>query len=218
MLWAQTFHGGIDASGVPTTKPFGESVSGPAACSVGSVYRDKTSGAYRFCIAANTWTDFVTKDAAGYTWLGWINTTSGDAGTGAMTRVYASNDAFIRYYQPAEAYRQMANAKGQQWTATYGDGVALLYNAPRIIVQWLRQGWGATVTRISCVADTGQYNITIDNNGANVVAGMACNNSGNETASLSNTVVAAGTPLFFSGSVASGSPHYVTVVIGYTQN
>jgi hypothetical protein len=37
----------------------------------------------------------------GYTMLGWINTTSGDNGTTAINRIYASDDDYIRYYTPA---------------------------------------------------------------------------------------------------------------------
>jgi hypothetical protein len=36
----------------------------------------------------------------GYLSLGWVNTTSGDAGTAAIDRVYASYDGWIRYYTP----------------------------------------------------------------------------------------------------------------------
>jgi len=41
------------------------------------------------------------RDASGYLQLGWINTTSGTAGTTAPTRIYGSNDDYIRYYTPA---------------------------------------------------------------------------------------------------------------------
>ncbi|MBA7496910.1 hypothetical protein ES702_07519 [subsurface metagenome] len=40
------------------------------------------------------------RDASGYLQLGWINTTSGDRGTTAPTRIYGSNDDYIRYYTP----------------------------------------------------------------------------------------------------------------------
>ncbi|NLG19737.1 MAG: tail fiber domain-containing protein, partial [Fibrobacter sp.] len=39
--------------------------------------------------------------ASGYANFGWINTTSGNAGTTAPDRIYASSDAYIRYYSPA---------------------------------------------------------------------------------------------------------------------
>lgn len=39
----------------------------------------------------------IRTDANGYIQAGWINTTSGDMGTTAATRVYCSNDAYIRY-------------------------------------------------------------------------------------------------------------------------
>ena len=43
----------------------------------------------------------VRTDASGYIQAGWINTTSGDRGVVAPTRIYASNDDYIRYYTPA---------------------------------------------------------------------------------------------------------------------
>ncbi len=43
----------------------------------------------------------VRTQSSGYLDVGWINTTSGDRGTTAPTRIYASNDAYLRYYTPA---------------------------------------------------------------------------------------------------------------------
>jgi hypothetical protein len=43
----------------------------------------------------------VRTDSNGYIQAGWINTTSGDQGTSAINRVYASYDGYIRYYTPA---------------------------------------------------------------------------------------------------------------------
>ena len=43
----------------------------------------------------------VRTDSNGYIQAGWINTTSGDNGTTAIDRVYASSDGYIRYYTPA---------------------------------------------------------------------------------------------------------------------
>jgi hypothetical protein len=42
----------------------------------------------------------VRTDSNGYIQAGWINTVSGDNGTAAIDRVYASNDGYIRYYTP----------------------------------------------------------------------------------------------------------------------
>ena len=39
----------------------------------------------------------VRTDGSGYIQAGWINTTSGDMGTTAATRIYCSNDSYIRY-------------------------------------------------------------------------------------------------------------------------
>lgn len=42
----------------------------------------------------------VRTDSNGYANFGWINTASGDQGTTAIDRVYASYDGYIRYYSP----------------------------------------------------------------------------------------------------------------------
>jgi hypothetical protein len=42
----------------------------------------------------------VRTQANGYVDFGWINTISGDNGTTAINRIYASQDAYIRYYTP----------------------------------------------------------------------------------------------------------------------
>jgi hypothetical protein len=44
----------------------------------------------------------VRTDANGYIQAGWINTTSGSA-SGTPTRIYCSQDAYIRYYAPSDA-------------------------------------------------------------------------------------------------------------------
>jgi hypothetical protein len=43
----------------------------------------------------------VRTDGSGYIQAGWINTTSGDNGTTAINRIYASQDGYIRYYTPS---------------------------------------------------------------------------------------------------------------------
>ena len=44
----------------------------------------------------------VRTDASGYVNVGWLNTVSGTA-TGAPTRIYCSQDAYLRYYAPGDA-------------------------------------------------------------------------------------------------------------------
>lgn len=49
----------------------------------------------------------VRTDANGYLQTGWINTTSGDAGTSVLDRVYASYDGYVRYYTPTNFANQI---------------------------------------------------------------------------------------------------------------
>lgn len=43
----------------------------------------------------------VRTDSNGYIQAGWINTASGDSGATPISRIYASNDQYLRYYTPA---------------------------------------------------------------------------------------------------------------------
>ena len=54
----------------------------------------------------------VRTDASGYIQAGWINTTSGKC-TETLTRIYASNDAYIRYVTPADFFSTLANDTNQ---------------------------------------------------------------------------------------------------------
>lgn len=50
----------------------------------------------------------VRTDSNGQLHTGWINTTSGDLG-GAITRIYCSNDSYIRYQTPANFFSSLTN-------------------------------------------------------------------------------------------------------------
>ena len=51
----------------------------------------------------------VRTDGNGYIQAGWINTTSGNNGTTAISRIYASQDGYIRYYTPANFGAQISS-------------------------------------------------------------------------------------------------------------
>lgn len=81
----------------------GGSVTAPYALNA-----DKLDG-YHLSTTRNAANTVPVRDASGYLQLGWINTTSGDRGTTAPLRIYASNDAYIRYYTPANFATVMAS-------------------------------------------------------------------------------------------------------------
>lgn len=62
----------------------------------------------------------VRTDASGYIQAGWINTTSGNF-TGTPTRIYASNDEYIRYMTPANF---LANVVGNNYWKVNGQTTA----------------------------------------------------------------------------------------------
>lgn len=79
-------------SGTGASGTWGISITGNAATVASlSVHNDRNNEANKI----------VRTDSNGYIQAGWINTTSGDQGTTAIDRVYASYDGYIRYYTPA---------------------------------------------------------------------------------------------------------------------
>lgn len=52
----------------------------------------------------------VRTDSNGFLQTGWINTTSGDMGTGTITKIYCSNDDYIRYKTPANFFSSLTNS------------------------------------------------------------------------------------------------------------
>ena len=83
-------------------------------------YLLKSGGGYIGLHAArNNEADKVVRtDSSGYIQAGWINTTSG-AFTGTPDRIYASNDAYIRYMTPANFFPTLANS-GNNISITVG--------------------------------------------------------------------------------------------------
>ena len=68
----------------------------------------------------------VRTDANGYIQAGWINTLSGDNGTSAITRIYASDDGYIRFYTPAN-FRQVLDVPtrtGGSASGTWGINIS----------------------------------------------------------------------------------------------
>lgn len=55
----------------------------------------------------------VRTDTSGYLQTGWINTTSGNIGTNSITKIYCSNDDFIRYKTPENFFSTLANDDNQ---------------------------------------------------------------------------------------------------------
>lgn len=80
---------------------------GNASINVSVNNSDKVDGLHAHSGRNNEANKVVRTDGNGYLQAGWINTTSGDAGTTTISRVYASNDGYIRYYTPANFATQL---------------------------------------------------------------------------------------------------------------
>ena len=92
-----------DASGSATVSDLGNSTF-----TLTVLDSDKVDGLHVTSGTVNNEANKVVKtDANGHTKCGWINTTSGNASTTAMDRVYASYDGYIRYYTPANFATQI---------------------------------------------------------------------------------------------------------------
>lgn len=114
----------------------------------------------------------VRTDSNGYIQAGWINTISGNNGTTAIDRVYASSDGYIRYYTPTN-FRTVLNVP----TRTGGDASGT---------------WGINVTGSAATLTTGR---TIALTGDVTYTSGSFNGSANVTgtATLANSGVTAGT-------------------------
>ena len=66
----------------------------------------------------------VRTDGNGYIQAGWINTTSGDNGTTSISRIYASQDGYIRYYTPANFISTLGLITASNWTSYISSGDA----------------------------------------------------------------------------------------------
>jgi len=87
----------------------------------------------------NVANQIVRTDANGYINAGWINIISGDRGTTTITRVYASDDAFLRYYSLANFSSQVfaqGNYKvNDSWLRENGDNATFkIYGNSRQMV------------------------------------------------------------------------------------
>jgi hypothetical protein len=100
----------------------------------------------------------VRTDSDGYIQAGWINTTSGNEGTTAIDRVYASYDGFIRYYTPAN-FRTVLDVPTRDGSGASGS-------------------WGISVTgsSASCTGNSATATILAT---ARTIGGVSFNGSAN---------------------------------------
>lgn len=103
----------------------------------------------------------VRTDNNGYLQVGWINTTSGDMGTGVINKIYCSNDSYIRYKTPANFFSSLANS-GDQISITVASQDRLLTVGYATTASQLRsKGTLAPQTgRTQSLGDVYSYHIT----------------------------------------------------------
>ena len=168
-----------DYSSKITSGTYAINISGTAAnaTTLGTLGLQAATGAP----AAN---QILRSDANGYANFGWINTTSGDAGAGAITRVYASTDAYIRYYTPANFTKQMANALVHDASFTWVDPYVALPTGVVMYGVFTPRAAQATITSVWCWSDTTDAVIQLRrSDGGDMISGnLACNGGQSTTA------------------------------------
>ena len=115
----------------------------------------------------------VRTDGNGYANFGWINTISGDNSRTALGRIYASQDAYLRYYTPANfnvvLNRAVFNRESNGGTMVAGN----IYS--------IYTGGGALIMYLPTAANTAQGDVIVINNllltwaGAAFTVGMNTN-------------------------------------------
>ncbi|MDD2487262.1 MAG: tail fiber domain-containing protein, partial [Candidatus Gracilibacteria bacterium] len=107
-------------TGVGASGTWGINVTGNAATAGGLAVHAGTN---------NEANKIVRTDVNGYIQAGWINTISGDNGTTAPTRIYASSDGYIRYYTPTN-FRQVLDIPTRTGGSASGTwGISITGNA-----------------------------------------------------------------------------------------
>lgn len=79
----------------------------------------------------NAANQIVRTDASGYIQAGWINTDSGDNGSTAIARVYASGDSYLRFYTLANFTDQVRTAASGTWGINIAGNAATATTATR---------------------------------------------------------------------------------------
>jgi hypothetical protein len=104
----------------------------------------------------NVANQIVRTDGNGYIQAGWINTISGDNARTALGRIYASQDAYLRYYTPANfnavLNRAVFNRESNGGTMVAGN----IYS--------IYTGGGAITMYVPTGANTAQGDVIVINN------------------------------------------------------
>jgi len=102
----------------------------------------------------------VRTDGNGFVNVGWINTISGDNGTTALNRIYASEDAYLRYYTPAN-FRAVLDVPTRNGTGVTNFGINT-----------------APSNRLHINGDNSNPSIRVDNGAVVLAAAVASNGRG----------------------------------------
>lgn len=188
--WRTLLHSGNYNSYAPTktgtgaSGTWGISISGNAATATLAANSTLAGGLAIGSGTNNSANQIVRTNASGYCDFGWINTASGVA-TGTPTRIYCSQDAYIRYYTPASLAPYILNQGSTKNSHTHtfasltskpttlsGYGIT---DAPTKTGSGASGSWGISVTgsSASCtgLAATASWADQVDVNASNSGSG-----------------------------------------------
>ncbi|NQU82364.1 MAG: hypothetical protein HQ539_00210, partial [Parcubacteria group bacterium] len=117
----------LSSGGIQTLGTSGDTITLTGSASITAPYATnagKLSG-YSLSTTRNAANTVPVRDGNGYLQLGWINTTSGSAGTNAPVRIYGSHDSYLRYYTPANFATVMDGYQQKRVTGTCAAGSSI---------------------------------------------------------------------------------------------
>ena len=181
------------------------SVSGNAATAGGLAVHTGTN---------NEANKIVRTDVNGYIQAGWINTTSGDQGTSAIDRVYASYDGYIRYYSPTN-FRTVLDVPTRGGSGASGNWAI---NATNITAYTINQSVGTAnsptfvgLTLSPSAASQFQLNSPSGTQGLWIRAGYDSDGTATPSASALNVVFQASGNSSGTFSFVSGNTKVVSI-------
>ena len=141
----------------------------------------------------------VRTDSNGYIQAGWINTTSGDQGTAAIDRVYASYDGYIRYYSPTN-FRTVLDVPTRGGSGASGTwSISVTGTAASETLGTVTGRGGSTSTQIVVATAAGQAMYV----GRQAGAGYSYGSAGIFTALSDNPN--GGSNIFYQGYISSSA-------------
>lgn len=134
----------------------------------------------------NSANQIMRTDGSGYTNVGWLNTISGDMGTGGINRIYCSNDGYLRYksvanFKASLGLDQVNNTLDANKSVNYANSAAIAARlgqggnaAIPMTFNWAGQGgqppwlWGGSDGRTMNVYNPANFRVSYANSAGSI--------------------------------------------------